>query len=52
MDCARFSQGIAVITAEADSAVPFQPMHTWLPIVDGAVCGAISTGFAESNSTA
>ena len=46
MDCARCNQGIAVITAEADSAVPFQPMHTWLPIVGGAVCGAISTGFA------
>jgi hypothetical protein len=52
MVCARCNHGKAVITAEADSAVPFQPMHIWWPIVEGAIRGAISTGFAESNSTA
>ena len=49
---ARCIQGIAACTAAALSAVPFQAMHTRVPMVAGAGCGAISTGRPLSNSTA
>ena len=35
-----------------NSAVPFQPRQMRVPIVAGAICGEISTGRPESNSTA